>query len=127
MDSLPTLEELNRRRPEVYTTTECQVCQEGQKETQEHLASCKEQRSLWKRIQKVATATAWNGLKEREKDRIPPQVLYETLFGATEAEEIINRKTFIKGLIAIKVVKRLEQLLDRHAMQKCIDIVSRTV
>ena len=43
MDNLPTLEELNRRRSEVYTTMECQVCQDGQKETQEHLASCKEQ------------------------------------------------------------------------------------
>ena len=108
MDNLPTLEELNRRRPEVYTTTECQVCQDGQKETQEHLASYKEQRSLWKRIQKVATATVWNGLKEREKDRILPQILYKTLFETTEAEEIVNRKTLIKGLIVIKVVKRLK-------------------
>ena len=49
------------------------------------------------------------------------------MFGATEAEEIVNRKTLIKGLIAIKVVKRLEQLLDRQALQKCIDVVTRTV
>ena len=46
MDSLPTLEELNRRRPEVYTTADCQVCQVGEKETQAHLASCREQKSL---------------------------------------------------------------------------------
>jgi len=46
MDSLPTLEELNRRRPEIYTTVECQVCQVGEKETQAHLASCSEQKSL---------------------------------------------------------------------------------
>jgi hypothetical protein len=71
-DKLPTLEELNRRRPEVYSMAECQVCQVGEKETQAHLASCREQKSLWKRIQKVATATAWNGLKEEEKNRIPP-------------------------------------------------------
>jgi hypothetical protein len=48
IDKLPTLEELNRRRPDIYTTTECQVCQDKVKETQSHLASCKGQRSLWK-------------------------------------------------------------------------------
>jgi hypothetical protein len=127
MDSLPTLEELNRRRPEIYTTVECQVCQVGEKETQAHLASCSEQKSLWKRIQKVATATAWNGLKEEEKNRIPPQVLYKTLFGETEAEEIANREVLIKGLTTIKVEKRLKQLLSKQATQKCIDIVTRTV
>ena len=127
MDSLPTLEELNRRRPEVYTTVECQVCQTEEKETQAHLASCSEQKSLWKRIQKVATATAWNGLKEKEKNRIPPQVLYRTLFGETEAEEITNRKVLIKGLTTLKVEKKLEQLLNKQATQKCIDIVTRTV
>ena len=49
------------------------------------------------------------------------------MFRATEAEEIINRISLIKGLTAIKVVKRLKQLLDKQAVQKCIDIVSRTV
>jgi len=58
IDKLLTLEELNRRRPDVYTTTECQVCQDKVKETQAYLASCKGQQSLWKRIQKVTIATA---------------------------------------------------------------------
>src|SRR6185295_6119593 len=34
MNNLPTLEELNRRRPEVYPIADCQVCQSGEKETQ---------------------------------------------------------------------------------------------
>src|SRR6185436_6479318 len=41
IDKLPTLEELNKRRPDVYTTAECQMCQDKVKETQAHLASCK--------------------------------------------------------------------------------------
>jgi hypothetical protein len=127
MDSLPTLEELNRRRPEVYTTADCQVCQEDEIETQVHMASCSKQRSLWKRIQKVSAATAWNSLKEREKDRIPPQVLYTTLFGKTEEDEIENRKALIKGLTTLKVKKGIEQLLNKNATQKCIDIATRTV
>jgi len=50
IDKLPTLEELNRRRPEIYTTAECQMCQDKMKETQAYLALCKGQTSLWKRI-----------------------------------------------------------------------------
>ena len=88
IDKLPTLEELNRRRPDIYTTTECQVCQDKVKETQAHLASCKGQKSLWKRIQKVIIAAAWKGLKEEEKTRIPPYVLYIALFGEGEANKI---------------------------------------
>ena len=46
MNRLPTLEELNRRRPNIYMTAECQVCQNKVKETQAYLASCKGQTSL---------------------------------------------------------------------------------
>src|ERR1043165_619794 len=127
MNNLPTLEELNKRRPEVYTTVDCQMCQDGEKETQAHLASCSGQKSLWKRIQKVTTATAWNELKEKDKIRIPPQVLHKVLFGETEAEEITNRKALMKGLITLKVKKEIERLLTKQATQKCIDIVTRTV
>jgi len=58
MDKLPNLEELNKRRPEIYTTTECQMCQDRTKETQAHLAASKGQKNLWKRIQKVTIVTA---------------------------------------------------------------------
>jgi len=45
-EKLLTLEELNKRRPDIYITTDCQVCQDKVKETQAYLASCKEQASL---------------------------------------------------------------------------------
>jgi len=46
MNNLSTLEELNKRRPEVYITTECQICKSSEKETQAHLASCNGQKNL---------------------------------------------------------------------------------
>jgi hypothetical protein len=46
IDKLLTLEELNKRRPDIYTTAECQMCQDKVKETQAHLASCKGQSNL---------------------------------------------------------------------------------
>src|ERR1043165_9748813 len=127
MNNLPTLEELNKRRPEVYLTTECQICKIGKKETQAHLAICSGQKNLWKRIQKVATATAWEQLKEEEKNRVRPQVLYKAVFRITEEEEIINRKALIKGLTTIDVGQRLAKMLSKQATAKCIDIVTRTV
>ena len=75
----------------------------------------------------MATATAWNGFKESEKNRIPSQVLYKTLFGETEADEIRNREALIKGITILKVEERLRQLLNKQTTQKCIDIVTRTV
>src|SRR6185436_1549185 len=126
IERLPTLEELNRRRPDIYTTTECQLCQDKVKETQAHLASCKGQKSLWKRIQKVTIATAWKGLKEEEKIRIPPYVLYITLFGEGEANEIEMREALIKGLIPKKTLDRLSQLLNTKSRQQFINVVVRT-
>jgi hypothetical protein len=126
IDKLLTLEELNRRRPDIYTTTECQVCQDKVKETQSHLASCKGQQSLWKRIQKVTIATAWKGLKEEEKTRIPPYILYTALFGKSEEEEIEMREALIKGLIQKKTQDRLTQLLNTKARQQFIETVAKT-
>ena len=124
MDKLPTLEELNRRRPDIYTTMECQVCQDKVKETQVHLAACKGQRNLWKRIQKVTIATAWKKLKEEEKTRIPPYVLYMALFSRTEEEEVKIREALIKGLIPKEMQDRLIQLLNTKSRQQFVDIVT---
>jgi hypothetical protein len=126
MDKLPTLEELNKRRPDIYTTTECQMCQDKTKETQAHLAACKGQRNLWKRIQKVTIATAWKGLKEEEKIRVPPYILYTALFGETEAEEIKIREALIKGLIPREIQDRLGQLLNTKSRQQFMKVVART-
>ncbi|CAG8834362.1 8496_t:CDS:2, partial [Racocetra persica] len=66
------LEKLNKRRPDIYTTTESQICQNKVKEIQAHLASCKEQTSLWKRIQKqfasTVVKTACDTFYEQKKD-----------------------------------------------------------
>src|SRR6185436_10932595 len=126
IEKLPTLEELNKRRPDIYMTTECQVCQDKVKETQTHLASCKRQTSLWKRIQKVTIATVWKGLKEEERTRIPPYVLYTALFGKVEAEEVEMREALIKGLIPKKTQDRLAQLLSSKTRQQFANTVAKT-
>ena len=120
------MEELNRRRPDIYTTVECQVCQDKVKETQAHLAACKGQRSLWKRIQKVTIATAWKKLKEEEKIRIPPYVLYTALFGKTEKEEVKMREALIRGLIPRETQDRLIQLLNTKSRQQFVNVVAVT-
>ena len=95
--------------------TKCQVCKDKVKETQTHLAACKGQKNLWKRIQKVTIATAWKGLSEEEKIRVPPYVLYTALFGKTETEEVRMREALIKGLIPKETQNRLWQLLNKKS------------
>jgi signal transduction histidine kinase len=73
----------------------------------------------------VTIATAWKGLKEEEKTRIPPYVLYTALFGKVEAEEIEMREALIKGLIPKKTQDRLTQLLSTKARQRFIETVAK--
>ncbi|CAG8699454.1 13256_t:CDS:2, partial [Racocetra persica] len=87
----------------------------------------KKTRSIYNNRMPRLIATAWNRLKEKEKTRISPQVLYKTLFRETEEEEVTNRKVLIKGLIMTEVGKKLDQLLNRQAAEKCINIVTKTV
>src|ERR1043165_5215284 len=101
------------------------MCQDKVKETQAHLAACRGQRSLWKRIQKVTIATAWKKLKEEEKNQIPPYVLYTALFGKTESEEVKMRRVLMKGLIPKETQDRLAQLLNKKSKQQFADVVSR--
>ena len=110
----------------MYTTAECQMCQDKVKETQAHLASCKGQSNLWKRIQKVTIATAWKGLKEEEKTRIPPYILYTALFGRGEAEEVEIRKALIKGLVQEKTQERVSQLLCTKSRRRFLNTVAET-
>src|SRR5260364_41032 len=126
MEKLPTLEELNKRRPDIYTMAECQVCLDKIKETQSHLASCKGQTSLWKRIQKVTIAIAWKGLEEEERLRVPPYILYTALYGKSESEEVATREALIKGLIPEDTHTRLTHLLKTKSRKKFVSTVLRT-
>jgi len=73
----------------------------------------------------VTIATAWKGLKEEEKVRVPPYVLYTALFGKTEKEEIKIREALIKGLIPKETQDKLRQLLSTKSRQQFMKIVAR--
>ena len=60
------MKELNKRRPQVYDTPNCRVCEKEIEETQEHIAECKVQKHLWKRIEKVAIASAWEKIEKED-------------------------------------------------------------
>src|ERR1043165_6503270 len=57
---------------------------------------------------------------------IPPYILYTTLFGKREAEEVEMRKALIKGLIPKKTQDRLAQFLNTKASQQFVGIVAKT-
>ena len=93
----------------------------------EHLASCDEQRHRWRRVQKVTAAAVWKELKEKERRRIPPHILYTALYGETEAEEVETRKAIIRGLMTTKTEKRLYKLLDNGTLQRSMDMATKVM
>ena len=72
-DLLPTMYELNRRKPKVYKTNTCIICFD-EKETAEHLVSCTELQDIWKIIEeKVAQKV----MKFKEKKKIVHRYMCE--------------------------------------------------
>src|SRR5260363_307844 len=126
MNKLPTLVELARRRPDLYLMTECQVCQEKIEETQEHLAVCSKQKSLWKRIQKVAIAIAWKGLKEEDRTRVPPYILYTAVYGEIEEDEVQVRQALIRELFLKETQRKILQILGSASGEKFIGTLVQT-
>ena len=99
-DLLPTMYELNRRKPKVYKTNTCIICFD-EKETAEHLVSCTELQDIWKIIEEEVAQEVMKFKEEKEKclpiyRRIEIQ---EVIFGKSKKERYSTRLQLIKGLI----------------------------
>ena len=82
------MNELNRRRPEMYQSDICIICL-TEKETVRHLASCTEMQSIWRLIEEEVAQEVLKAKEEKEKS--PSQhgwiEIQKTLFGKTDAEK----------------------------------------
>src|SRR5437868_11235036 len=65
-EKLLVMKELNKKRPQVYDTPNCRVCEKEIEETQKYIAECEVQKHLWKRIEKVAIASAWEKIEKED-------------------------------------------------------------
>ena len=65
-EKLPVMKELNKRRPQVYDTPNCRVCEKEIEEMQEHIAECEVQKHLWKRIEKVTITSVQEKIEKED-------------------------------------------------------------
>ena len=63
-ENLPLLDLLNRRRPDLYESSNCLSCNVKTKEVHDHLAECEGYEVSWWSIQSVAAEFAWNNLSK---------------------------------------------------------------
>jgi hypothetical protein len=109
-DELPLLQELGRRRPEIYKDISCKLCSDNMPETLEHLAVCKSLRAIWRNIETVASEIAWKELSMDERSLVPLKDFREILFGMklSDREKVLLRVYLAKGLLPESIFKELE-------------------
>src|SRR5260364_413898 len=80
---LPTLTNLNSVHPDLYKDDICKVCKSDVKETQEHLAICEAQETLWQENEKVVVKFIFALLNEDgRKSEVSATQLHNCLFGS---------------------------------------------
>ena len=110
-ENLPLLDLLNKRRPDLYESSNCLSCNSESKEAHNHLAECEGYEVSWWSIQSVAAEFAWNNLSKDVRKRLSKQKLTNLIFGNNQEEMISTRKGLIKGLFCHKAQSRIQKQL----------------
>ena len=114
--NLPVLKTLLTRRPDIYTSDICIVCNSGISETQDHLAECSYYKISWQNIEGSAIDLIWSRFSKEEKLRCPKHLLCKILLGDSEDKIKEKRKLWIRGLTSIDSFDGIKDLLDLSKM-----------
>ena len=110
--NLPVLKTLATRRPDIYSSDSCIVCNTGTAESQDHLAVCPYYKTMWQKLERTAINLVWSGFTEEEKFHCPKHTLYKILTGSSEAETQEKRRLWIKGLTSVDSFDAIKDLLN---------------
>ena len=105
-NSLPVLNVLKKRAPDLYESDECKECHLGQ-ETSVHLLCCEEYSGYWNNIEELACWLVWRKLDKADRSKITKVDLSKILVGETEAEKIRHQELCIQGLSTESMFKEL--------------------
>jgi ribonuclease HI len=120
-NKLPTLDELQKRRPDLYKSSNCILCQESVIETLQHLASCTRLNTIWVEAEKLATETLQAKLADENSLPFEKNEVEVLFFGSTLQERIKRREEVIKGLTPRTVISRIQESTgsERIARDSC--------
>ena len=124
-NKLPTLDNLTKRRPDLYKDNSCKVCKKNTEETQAHLACCEAQEIRWLEIEQVATETVQTLIEEaKRKEKSCTENLRKCIFGEDQKEREERREGFIKGLYKVIVAEDLQVMgLSKKEADQTLDTV----
>ena len=122
-EQLPVLKTLAVRRPDLYRSSYCILCNSDEEEDQEHLATCSSHEKGWQVTEETSINLAWTSLAEETRERIDKKKLKEIIWGSTKEEKKESRLKVTKGLIqekSTKAVQNLTQTLTEAKNFVCI-------
>ena len=111
-EKLSVLKTILQRRPDIYKSSCCIVCNEGEEEDQEHLARCKTHEKGWKETEDTTINLAWIALSEETQTKTSKEDLKKCIWGASNEEKKESRARFMKGLVQEKVREMLQSLTN---------------
>src|SRR5690349_19572632 len=100
---LPTLTELNTRRPEVYKSNTCIICKEKAEDI-DHLVNCTAYQNIWNISEEEASEESLKTLRKEgaTKNLDDIETIKDVFFGKTQEERVETRKCLIRSLITKK-------------------------
>ena len=101
-DEMPVLVSLKRRRPDLYRTDVCILCNES-KETLDHLIVCSFFEGIWENIEDVAFEIAWSHIPSQSRDLSQLSHLKSIVLSKKPNDKLNRRISLIRGLFPLNL------------------------
>jgi len=109
-EKLPVLKTLTQRRPDLYKSAICILCNKDHEEDQDHLATCSEHEKGWESTENMSIDLAWTVLAEETQRKTSKEELKKLLWGTLKKEKLASRSKIIKGLTQEKTKKSVQDI-----------------
>ena len=121
-EKLPVLKALAKRRPDIYKSSYCILCNEDKEEDQDHLTICKGHEKGWTDTENSAINLAWTVLSEETRKKTTKLELTKILWGESTEEKAECRSKSIKELIQEKAKTMLQSLT--HTLKEAKEFIT---
>ncbi|CAG8789071.1 16445_t:CDS:2, partial [Gigaspora rosea] len=119
-EKLPVLTVLSERKPELYTSEICVLCDAKEVETQDHLATCRAHGTNWEKVEDLALEEAWNILDNETSKDLDQSAIRQAFFGLHNSRRKDLRVAAIKYVVPIEVILDLQSMGIGHNMEKLL-------
>jgi ribonuclease HI len=123
-NSLPTLSELKKRKPEIYKSNHCILCKEELPEDFDHLMKCSALQDSWEEIEEAVIETIRRLHDDEGDSRELAQKVKRIIFPEEEESKFLRRKELVIGLEEEKMIEDLTTLAgEKNKMNLWIDSI----